>query len=96
MKGKKKEDSKFQESFKKYYPFITKSTKGVLFACCGICNVDISVKAGRKNDIKRHANTSKYKDAASASSCTMNFGTLNSSLCIYEGHHGHPTLQCPM
>ena len=62
--GKKtKRTAHYRPDHTKEWPFIQPGCKGDEFVYCGHCECDISVKNGGRNDIERHIETGKHKDA---------------------------------
>ena len=65
-KQRSKYNSKYLESFHDEWECIRKSSKSDFHAYCGICNTDVSVKSGGRNDVLRHIVTDKHKQLAAA------------------------------
>ena len=73
----------------KDFPFIAKSHKGVEFARCGPCSMEINITRGGRNDITKHMSSDIHKKnliAASTSSRITSFitrGTEEADKVIY-------------
>ncbi len=51
---KAKRTCKFQETWKTQFEFVAKSSKGEEYMYCRLCNVDVSVASGGRNDVTKH------------------------------------------
>ena len=65
-KQRSKYYSKYLESFHDEWECIRKSRKSDFHAYCGICNADVSVKLGGRNDVLGHIVSDKHKQLAAA------------------------------
>lgn len=67
-KNQPKYDTTYRSEYQTQFSFITKSTKGELYAHCKLCNKDIKISHGGKNDIKIHSQTELHKSNTKAAS----------------------------
>lgn len=65
---KRKAATKFNSSHSSMFPFMKPSQKGETFAFCAVCNVNISVASGGRDDIKKHVEGQKHLSAVRESS----------------------------
>lgn len=59
---KTKRDSKWQDGWKKYH--MKPSRRGVSFAHCMVCSIDLSIASGGVHELKRHIATKRHSDLA--------------------------------
>lgn len=61
---------RYRSAFEKEFPYVSKSSTSATSAYCKLCKRDFSVAAGGSNDIKRHAQCKKHKEAVKAKKIT--------------------------
>ena len=71
--------STFKDEWRTTYSWVKKSAKGDGFAFCAVCNVNISVSHGGKNDITKHSKTVVHTANAQAAKTTPKMTSMLSS-----------------
>lgn len=58
------------------FPFLVTSHVSKYYAFCKLCQADLSVEHGGKNDVSKHANCSKHTQTVEAQRGTANIGSF--------------------